>query len=84
MQLSKFEESKFKKKMHSLIISEATISITCNTNECQKKFEDTIPWSRFQRSHKDKSNQCKEYINGEKCCFSTNTHLAMQLLTHVS
>jgi hypothetical protein len=36
IQLSKIEESNFKKKLYSLKISESKTSITCNTNDCQK------------------------------------------------
>ena len=78
MKLSKSKETKYKQKLHSLKIYEATISITCHTNDCRKKFKGTTPWSWHQRYHKDVSHQYKEYINGKECWFSTNTHLAMQ------
>jgi hypothetical protein len=76
--LSKIEESNFKKKLYSLKISESKTSITCNTNYCKKKLDDMKKWGKHQRCHKDVSNQCKEYIDGKKCSFSTYTHLAME------
>jgi hypothetical protein len=57
------------KKLYSLKISESTTSITCNTNDCQKKLDDIKKWGRdhhHQRCHKDVSNHCKEYIDGKK------------------
>jgi hypothetical protein len=44
VQLSKIEESNFKKKLYSLKISESKTSITCNTNDCQKKLDDMKKW----------------------------------------
>ena len=79
MKLSRIEESNFKKKLYSLKFSEATTKITCNTRDCHKKIDGIKQWTKHQRSHKDVSHHCKEYIDGKKCCFSTSTNLAMQL-----
>jgi hypothetical protein len=79
MRISRIEESNFKKKLYSLKFSEATTKITCNTSDCHKKIDGIKQWTKHQRMHKDVLIKCKEYIDGKKCWFSTNTHLAMQL-----
>ncbi len=80
MQLSKSDESNLKTNLHLLKIFQATISITCNTGDCQKKCESKEQFIKHQRCHsnKDAVYHCREYVNGEKYCFSSKMILAMQ------